>query len=75
MALSGVSEKDTENHVALYVEIVTSSYTTCSVYRDYWVQQSSILDLLPYKAKKAMKPSSSKLFRRFWRLTAITYTK
>jgi hypothetical protein len=34
-----------------------------------------IVELLPYKAKKAMKPSSSKLFRRFWRLTVVTYTK
>ena len=42
MALSVVSEHDVENYMALYVEIAASGYTTCSVYRDYWVQQSNI---------------------------------
>lgn len=35
MDLGVVSKYDSENYIALYVEIVTSSYTTCSVYRDH----------------------------------------
>jgi len=43
MALSVVCEHDIEKYMALYVEIEASGYTTCSVYRDYWMQQSNIL--------------------------------